>query len=75
MVGKMKLALLAAIAAASIASPALAQTSSHRFHPGHTPYTYGWKGNAVRDQPLYNSFAIPYTTTVPSAADFGGMGH
>jgi hypothetical protein len=75
MVGKMKLALLAAIAAASIASPALAQTSSHRIHPGQTPYAYGWKGNAVRDQPLYNSFAIPDTTSFPSAADFGGMGH
>jgi hypothetical protein len=75
MIGKMKLALLAAIAAASIASPALAQTSSHRIHPGHTPYAYGWKGNAVRDQPLYNSFAIPDTTSFPSAADFGGMGH
>jgi hypothetical protein len=75
MVGKMKLTLLAAIAAASIASPALAQTSSHRFHPSHTPYTYGWKGNAVGDQPLYNSFAIPYITSAPSAEDFGGMGH
>jgi hypothetical protein len=75
MVGKMKLALLAAIAAASIALPALAQTSSHRFHPNHTPHTYGWKENAVRDQPLYNSFAIPYITSAPSAEDFGGMGH